>query len=222
MPEAPHTAGVRLEGFGRTVYLTDHAFAGLVAEPPSPELAVDDLVVSADHTGQIATARVSARGRWQSAATRASGSVQDAGVLEMGAGAAGDWRVHVHGLRFRWPEGTLVRVPPDNHPGDRMPVYLARKFDGDEIVMLFGVFETAPDFQEFIAPGQEIVRSDDTAAAQELELAYDHAGERWRSWHYWTPVEGGVVVVKAQALESSGTFLGDIAKTLRSSLADPI
>jgi hypothetical protein len=33
-----------------------------------------------------------------------------------------------------WPDGVLVRVPSDNHPGDRMGLYFARAVDTDELV----------------------------------------------------------------------------------------
>ncbi len=177
-----------------------------------------DLLVSSEATGSLASAHVSSTGPWASAATRPGGSVQDAGVDAVQAGPQGDWHVRFKGARFQWPEGVLLLVLPDDHPGDQLPFYLSKSLGSDELATVFGPFSPAPTVDMFVARGQHVAHRSDEKGAQALEVTYEYDGDRWHQWFFWVDNAAGTWVVKAQGIEDSGHGLDEVAKAVTKSL----
>jgi hypothetical protein len=86
--------------------------------------------------------------------------------------------------------------------GNQLPVYFAKDLS-DELVTVFGMFDEAPPFEMFIAPGQEVRRRETNGDERVLEVAYTHARQVWTQEFRWVSTPRGVLVVKAQQLEGS-------------------
>jgi hypothetical protein len=210
---------VQLEGHGRTVWLAPGAYVvrlGQVA-PEHPDPA--GLLVSSSASGDVASALVASTGPAATATHRpgAEGPVAEAGVGAVTDGPAGAWHVRFDGVRFPWPEGTVLRAVTDDHPGDELPLFVGRDLS-DELIALYGMFDAPPPFEEFIAPGQEVVRRTGTGGDRALELAYTYGGQRWHQHFFWVPTQRGVLVVKAQQLEGSALDLVPLAQAIAAGL----
>lgn len=211
---------VQIEGHGRIVRLSDYSNATRLGSVAGPNAHAADLLVSSDGSGTLATAHVSSVGPAESAASEPSGRVAEAGVHTVTDGPDGDWQIRFRGVHFPWPEGVILRVPPDNHPGDMLPIYLSRTTDTDEMVMLFAGFTDPPRLDDFIAGGQEVLVRDDTPGAEKLEVADAFGADRWHQRFDWVQASFGLVVVRTQQIEGSGAGLEAVAKAVGESLAE--
>lgn len=216
LEQAPNR--VQIEGFGRRVLLADHAYAAVLSNGNPAN--VNTVVVGMNTAGNVASALISPNGPAKDAASRPNGPIKAAGIDAIGIGPVGNWAIRYGGLRFEWSKEVLLWVAPDNHPGNLLPIRLAKNVETDEMVLCF-LFEQAPKLDEFLAPGDKVVRSSDTPGSQHIELTYTHDTKAWRAWFYWVRTPAGVLVVKAQEIDGANVGLDAVARSIRDGFLNP-
>lgn len=193
--ERPMTSDVSLVGHGVRLRIETGTELGR-----SPD-GGGSLVVAHFDRGTVRNALVSVREADTTIVGGADGDL--AGLsLEPVATAREAWRIEGSGFSCTWPDGTKLRVLPEGVASWEFEL----ADEGEGLVFLRGPLRGAqvPAPPDLVAPDQEVVASDMTAAAMWIELRYEHEGQAWRQRHqYAVPAAETVVLVTAQALEGT-------------------
>jgi hypothetical protein len=132
---------------------------------------------------------------------------------------AGSWRLEVGGVYMTpWPEGVAIVSAPE--PAE--PPFCLFRIAPGALVYVQGPFGpgAAPGEGELAGTGQREVGRGRRGDARWVELAYEHAGERWRQRHYLRPLAGGATIaISTQAKEALTARVHAVADELADRLA---
>lgn len=118
------------------------------------------------------------------------------GIVDVGKGPPGDWRIETTVFSCAWPEGFTIESPTD--PGNAIRFYLFGP--GEEMIFPQGPASTSRQPAQWAAPGQRLTSVTSVGTIQVVSLSYRHNGVPWRQSHWLIPwANGRTLIVTAQS-----------------------